>query len=61
MTLLSCIVIGIAFAIAVSLLVVAGVLIGWNLPHLLAGLRSRGPAQGPRNEEDRVDPRGGGA
>ena len=61
MTFVSCIVLGIAFAIAVSLLVLAGVLIGWNLPHLLARLRSRGAPQGPRNEEDRVDPRGGGA
>jgi hypothetical protein len=61
MTLLSCIAIGLAFAIAVSLLVLAGVLIGWNLPRLLSWLRARGAPGSPRDGEDRVDPRGGGA
>jgi hypothetical protein len=47
MTFLSCLVLGIAFAIAVLLLVLAGVLIGWNLPRLLAAMRrARGAGNG---------------
>ena len=61
MTFVSCLAIGLAFAIAVSLLVLAGVLIGWNLPRLLAWLRARTGPGAPRDPGDRVDPRGGGA
>lgn len=44
MTLLSCLVIGLAFGIAVLLLLLAGVLIGWNLPRFFSSLRGlRGP------------------
>jgi hypothetical protein len=39
MTVVSCLVLGLAFLIAVGLLVVAGVGIGWLLPVLLARQR----------------------
>lgn len=40
MTALSCLALGLAFAIAVGLLVFAGVLLGWVLPGLIEGRRA---------------------
>ena len=40
MTAVSCAVLGLAFLVAVGLLVVAGVAIGWLLPDLLARRRA---------------------
>jgi hypothetical protein len=49
MTALSCFAIGLAFAIAVGLLVFAGVLLGWILPGLIERRRSsRGDPPGTR-------------
>ena len=42
MTALSCLGIGIAFVIAVALLILAGVLLSWFLPVLLERWRTRG-------------------
>jgi hypothetical protein len=41
MTLLSCLGIGIAFVIAVALLVLAGVLLGWLVPTIVERWRAR--------------------
>ena len=41
MTAISCVVIGIAFLLAVSLLIFAGVLIGWVIPWILEDSRRR--------------------
>jgi hypothetical protein len=41
MTALSCLALGLAFAIAVGLLVFAGVLLGWVLPGLIERRRAR--------------------
>jgi hypothetical protein len=49
MTLLSCLTIGATFAIAVSLLVGAGLLIGWILPGLIQ--RRRGKDAPPRRRD----------
>jgi hypothetical protein len=49
MTVLSCLTIGAAFAIAVGLLVVAGLLIGWTLPSWLE--RRRGKGAPPRRRD----------
>jgi hypothetical protein len=54
MTFLSCLGIGIAFAIAVALLVLAGVLLGWALPAAIA--RSRGTGQELSMGKDRENP-----
>lgn len=40
MTLLSCLAIGLAFVIAVGLLVLAGVLLGWLAPRWIERLRA---------------------
>lgn len=45
MTALSCVAIGIAFLLAVGLLVLAGVLLGWVIPALIE--RSRGRKDAP--------------
>jgi flagellar biosynthesis protein FliR len=45
-TFLSCLAIGLAFAIAVGLLVLAGILLGWLLPHWIE--RFRKGRSGPR-------------
>jgi Mg/Co/Ni transporter MgtE len=41
MTLLSCLLIGLAFLLAVFLLVTAGVLLGWVLPFLIERSREK--------------------
>ncbi len=46
MTVVSCVVVALAFVIAVLLLVFAGALIGWNLPRLIAAVRGRGSSDG---------------
>ncbi len=46
MTALSCVAIGLAFAIAVGLLLLAGILLGWLLPHWIE--RFRKARSGPR-------------
>ena len=46
MTALSCLAIGLGFLIAVGLLVLAGVVIGWAIPH---------PRRGPRKESEEPD------
>jgi hypothetical protein len=46
MTLLSCLALGLAFAIAVALLTFAGVLLGWLAPRWIERIRARRP--GPR-------------
>jgi hypothetical protein len=49
LTALSCLALGIAFVIAVGLLVFAGILLGWILPSLIEKARaSRGDAPGSR-------------
>jgi hypothetical protein len=48
MTILSCLAIGTAFAIAVALLVGAGILIGWTLPSWIG--RRRGKDDPPRRK-----------
>lgn len=50
MTVLSCLGIGIAFAVAVGLLVLAGVLIGWVIPAILE--RSREGRGAPPTHRD---------
>ncbi|HEU5251661.1 MAG TPA: hypothetical protein VFW15_16875 [Thermoanaerobaculia bacterium] len=40
MTVLSCLALGIAFVIAVGLLVFAGILLGWTLPSLIERARA---------------------
>lgn len=48
MTFVSCLVLGVAFVIALLLLIFAATLIGWNLPRLLTALRgSRGGRRSP--------------
>jgi hypothetical protein len=54
MTVLSCVAIGIAFLLAVGLLVFAGVLLGWYLPALIDRARRR------RGEGPPEDPHAGG-
>jgi len=46
-TVVSCLVIGLAFMIAVGLLVLAGVLIGWCLPRFFERARPRRPGRPP--------------
>jgi hypothetical protein len=53
MTLLSCLVIGIAFGIAILLLLLAGALIGWNLPRLVSGLRGFRGSRGSSGRRSR--------
>ena len=49
MTLLSCLALGLAFAIALGLLTLAGVLLGWLLPGWLERFRARrSRRRGPR-------------
>lgn len=62
MTFLSCLAIGIAFALAVSLLVLAGVLLGWALPAAIERSRrlrdqiaARRPDEGPPPEKPTND------
>ena len=62
MTFLSCLAIGIAFAVAVGLLVLAGVLLGWALPAAIERsrrLRGQGsprpPTDGPQPPEGRTN------
>jgi hypothetical protein len=40
MTLLSCLAIGVAFVLALALLIIAGVLLGWVLPRLVERWRA---------------------
>lgn len=47
MTALSCVAIGIAFVIAVALLVLAGVLLGWVIPAVIERSRDRKNAPPP--------------
>ena len=47
MTLLSCLAIGLAFVIAVALLVFAGLAIAWMLPRLVARARAGRDPRGP--------------
>lgn len=47
MTALSCVAIGIAFLLAVGLLVLAGVLLGWVIPALIERSRRRKDAPPP--------------
>lgn len=51
MTALSCFAIGIAFLLAVALLILASVLIGWVIPWLLERSRAE-KAAGPRRHKD---------
>ena len=62
MTILSCLAIGIAFAVAVGLLVLAGVLLGWALPAAIErSRRLRGqismqtPTDGPPPRDERTN------
>jgi len=62
MTFLSCLAIGIAFAVAVGLLVLAGVLLGWALPaaiersrHLRGQVSPRPPKEGPPPPDGRTN------
>lgn len=50
MTALSCVAIGVAFLVAVLLLVFAGTLLGWVIPWLLE--RSRRPSDPPASGDD---------
>jgi len=43
MTLLSCLALGLAFVIAVGLLTLAGILLGWFAPKWIERLRAGGP------------------
>lgn len=52
MTAVSCLAIGLAFAVAVSLLVFAGALIGWVLPR--GRVRSASPPRGGGPRDPRV-------
>jgi len=49
MTVLSCLAIGVAFLVAVGLLVFAGVMLGWVIPRLWE--RSRGRRRGFPNQD----------
>ncbi len=50
MTALSCLGIGIAFAVAVGLLVLAGVLLGWVIPSIIERSRQRRGAPPPNTD-----------
>jgi hypothetical protein len=52
-TFLSCFAIGLGFAIAVGLLVFAGVVIGWVIPHPRRGRRK--PPESPDSGASRSD------
>jgi len=52
-TLFSCLAIGLGFVIAVGLLVFAGVIIGWVLPHRLGGPNR--PREAPDSGSRRSD------
>ena len=50
MTALSCVAIGVAFLVAVGLLVFAGVLLGWVIPALIERARERGGVPPPSRD-----------
>ncbi|HEY6928289.1 MAG TPA: hypothetical protein VJA66_01315 [Thermoanaerobaculia bacterium] len=56
MTFLSCLAIGIAFALAVGLLVLAGVLLGWALPAAIERSRRLREQISPRLPDDGPPP-----
>jgi hypothetical protein len=63
MTFLSCVAVGVAFLLAVGLLVFAGVLLGWYIPALIEqARRQRGDSSrgGPRDEPPAAGPPGPG-
>ncbi len=50
MTALSCLAIGVAFLVAVGLLVFAGVMLGWVLPALIERARERRRGRPPNTD-----------
>jgi hypothetical protein len=50
MTALSCVALGVAFLVAVALLVLAGVLLGWVIPALIERARAERGAPPPNRD-----------